>query len=500
LAAMDPTDSGPLRLYGRTLAERYALLDEVASGGMGAVWRARDEVLGRSVAVKILHERLAREPDVLERFRLEAVAAARLSHPNVVRVFDTGVDDGLCFIVMELFSGETLEDRIRSGPLPPGEAAAVLRGVLQGLAHAHRQGVIHRDVKPANVLIDRSGLVKVTDFGIAKAAFATSDLTTTGDLLGTARYLAPEQVAGGTVDHRADLYAAGVVLYEALTGRPPFDGDTHIAVATQRLTTDPRPPGALRPGIPRALEAATMRALARDPEDRFQTAEEMNAALDRASPGPGTTRRAPRAEEPRPVRTSAFRSWMAVPLLLIALAALAVLGFTLAAPLFEGGPGGGSGTVEGASLERLDIQAAHDYDPHGDGEEYPEDVQAAFDGSSSTSWTTEGYEQIDLAGKDGVGLAFDLGSTEAIAAIRVETDIEGWEFEVHAGDQIEGLDETEALSSDGETTFTARGTQRIDLDEPVEARYVLVWITEAAPSEDRFRASVTEARVFAPGG
>jgi hypothetical protein len=497
---MEPTDSGPLRLNGRALAERYALLEEVASGGMGTVWRARDEVLGRSVAVKILHERLALDPDVLERFRLEAVAAARLSHPNVVRVFDTGVDDGLCFIVMELFSGETLEDRIGSGRLPPGEAAAVLRGVLQGLAHAHRQGVIHRDVKPANVLLDRSGLVKVTDFGIAKAAFATSDLTTTGDLLGTARYLAPEQVAGGTVDHRADLYAAGVVLYEALTGRPPFDGDSHIAVATQRLTTDPRPPGALRPGIPRALEAATMRALARDPEERFQTAEEMNAALDRASPRPGSSRSAPRAEEPRPPRTSAFRSWMAVPLLLVALAALAVVGFTLATPLFDGGPGGGSETAEGASLERLDIQAAQDYDPYGGDGENSDAVGAAFDGSAETAWTTEGYAQSDLFDKPGVGLAFDLGSTEPIAAIRLQTEIPGWRFELHAGDELEGLDETDALSSDGNTTFSARSTQRLDLDEPVEARYILVWITEGALADDAFRGSITEARVFAPGG
>jgi hypothetical protein len=495
---MEPTDS--VRLHGRTLADRYALLEEVASGGLGAVWRARDEVLGRSVAVKILHDRLAHDPDVLERFRLEAVAAARLSHPNVVRVFDTGVDDGVCFIVMELFSGETLDDRIASGPLPPAEAAAVLRGVLQGLAHAHRQGIIHRDVKPANVLIDRSGLVKVTDFGIAKAAFATSDLTTTGDLLGTARYLAPEQVAGGTIDHRADLYAAGVVLYEALTGRPPFDGDTHIAVATQRLTTDPPPPGALRPGIPRALEAATMRALARDPEERFQTAEEMNAALDRASPRPGTGRSAPRAEEPRTARTSAFRSWMAVPLLLIALAALAVLGFTLAAPLFEGGPGGASETAEGASLQRLDIQAAQDHDPHGDNfSENPDDVGAAFDGSEATSWTTEGYEQIDLGGKPGVGLALDLGNAQEVAAVAVDTDISGWRFELHAGDQVEGLDESDPLPADGRTTFSAGNRRRIVLDEPVEARYVLIWITQLGEA-DAFRASVTEARVFGPGG
>jgi eukaryotic-like serine/threonine-protein kinase len=496
---MEPTDSGPLRLQGHTLAERYALLEEVASGGMGTVWRARDEVLGRSVAVKVLHHRLAREPNVLERFRLEAVAAARLSHPNVVRVFDTGVDDGVAFIVMELFEGQTLEDRIEAGPLEPREATTLLRGVLQGLAHAHREGVIHRDVKPANVLIDRSGLVKVTDFGIAKAAFATSDLTTTGDLLGTARYLAPEQVAGASVDHRADLYAAGIVLYEALTGRPPFDGETHIAVATKRLTTDPPPPGALRPGIPRPLEAATMRALARDPDERFQTAEEMNAALDRAAPRPRPGRAAPRAEDRRPAQASVFRSWMAVPLALVALAALAVVGFTLAAPLFEEG-GGEPGASQDASRAAIDIRAAQDYDPYGGDGENPDAVDDAFDGSADTAWTTEGYEQSDLFGKPGVGLAFDLGSAQEVAAVALETNIPGWRFEVHAGDQLEGLDQTEALASDGDTTFTARDSQRIVLDEPVDARYVLVWVTQAAAEADAYRASITEARVFGPGG
>jgi eukaryotic-like serine/threonine-protein kinase len=194
---MEPMDAGELGLQGRTLAGRYLLETEVAAGGMGTVWRARDEVLGRPVAVKVLHDRLARDPDVLERFRLEAVAAARLSHPNVVRVFDTGIDDAVCFIVMELFEGTTLEDLLRDeAPLAGAEASRLMGAVLQGLAHAHREGVIHRDVKPANVLIDRSGLVKVTDFGIAKAAFAASDLTATGDLLGTVRYLAPELVAG----------------------------------------------------------------------------------------------------------------------------------------------------------------------------------------------------------------------------------------------------------------------------------------------------------------
>ncbi|MGH2655033.1 MAG: protein kinase domain-containing protein, partial [Actinomycetota bacterium] len=201
-------DAEEIRLVGRRLEGRYELEDEIASGGMGTVWRARDKVLGRAVAVKVLHDHLARDPDLFDRFRLEAVAAARLTHPAVVKVFDTGIDGGVSFIVMELFEGRTLESLLAErGTLDPEEAARMVRSTLQGLGHAHRHGVVHRDVKPGNILIDRDGYVKVTDFGIAKAAFAGDDLTTTGNLLGTSRYLAPEQVTGGPVDARADLYS-----------------------------------------------------------------------------------------------------------------------------------------------------------------------------------------------------------------------------------------------------------------------------------------------------
>ena len=495
---MDSMDTGR-DTGGRMLAGRYLLEEEVASGGMGTVWRARDQVLNREVAVKVLHERLAREPDLLERFRLEAVAAARLSHPNVVRVFDTGIDDGVCYIVMELFHGTTLESRLADGPLPPAEAASIARGMLHGLAHAHREGIVHRDVKPGNVLIDRSGLVKVTDFGIAKAAFATSDLTTTGDLLGTARYLAPEQVNGGSVDHRADLYSSGIVLYEALTGRPPFEGRTHMATATMRLSTDPPPPGALRPGIPRGLEGATMRALARDPNGRFQTAEEMSAALDRASPAPPARGAVLSPNEPRPTQTSAFRSWMAIPLILIILAALAVVGFTLVPPLFEDA-GEGPGPSE-AELQRLGLAAPLSFDPPpGDGSEHDGDLPLVVDGDRSTFWTTDSYNSPDLGGiKDGVGLVLSLRREQEVAGVRFEAPVTGWRFRVYASDEADAFDLGDPIrSTDAEDTFRAEEENEV-VFEPVRARYVMLWIIDLAQSDGGYRAQVSEAELFGTG-
>jgi len=489
-------------LRGRKLAGRYELEEEVASGGMGALWRARDEVLGRIVAVKVLHDHLARNPGILDRFRLEAVAAARLSHPNVVRVFDTGVDDGVCFIVMELVDGRTLADLLADrGPLPPPEAAAVMRAVVLGLAHAHREGVVHRDIKPANVLIDRSGLVKVTDFGIAKAAFAGDDLTTTGSLLGTARYLAPEQVTGAPVDGRTDVYAAGIVLYEVLTGRTPFEGETHVATATMRLTKDPVPPSALRHGIPRALDAVAMRALARDAEDRFHSAEEMASALDRSGPAttdlsPPAPRSAPSAPPAR--RSGTFRSWMAVPVVLLILAALAVGAYLF----LEGLPGGGNGgpdVGDAGETGRLRIVGATSYDPLGDGSEHEDTARDAVDGDEATAWTTEGYTTADLGGaKEAVGLVVELRDEAAIGAIRIGTELPGWRFELYAGDSPEGLESGDPLVAGGETSFRADDETALEI-EPADGRYLLIWITELV-SADGYRALVNEVEIHGPDG
>ncbi|MGH2723569.1 MAG: protein kinase domain-containing protein [Actinomycetota bacterium] len=486
----DPPELGGLRLGGR-----YELQELIAAGGMADVWRGRDLVLDRPIAVKILRDELARDEEVLERFRLEAVAAARLSHPAVVRVFDTGVDGGQAYIVMELSDGPTLSRVLEeTGPLPPDEAARIVAGALRGLAHAHGSGVVHRDVKPSNILVGDGRFVKVTDFGIAKAAFAGGDLTTTGSLLGTARYLAPEQVAGGDVDARADLYAAGVVLYELLTGRAPFEGETHLATATMRLTRDPVPPGALRSGIPRDLEQVVLRALARDPDRRYQSAEEMHAALERTAPV-ATPHRRPvpgrpsRREGPPPV----FRSWLLVPIALAIVAAVVVGGFAIFDEFRAGPPEAG----EQDGLRPAAIEGAFDHDPEGDGSESSTSVGLAIDGDQSTGWQTEGYNQPDLGGlKSGVGIAFDLGERRTISQIRLTTDLAGWQF------QIRGSDDEEAFSgpipsTGGVTTFRATPRTTVTI-EPTERRFFLIWITLLTESPDRFRAQVTGVELLGP--
>jgi serine/threonine-protein kinase len=266
------------------LGGRYRLIEQLASGGMGTVWAAEDETLGRRVAVKVLNEGLADDPRFIERFRREARAAAGLSHPNLAGVFDYGDDGSRPYIVMELVVGETLAERIeRSGPLPPAEAAAIAAHVADALAEAHAAGVVHRDVKPANVMLPSRGQVKVMDFGIASSSM-TTNLTATGIVVGTARYLSPEQARGERATPASDLYAIGILLYEMLTGAPPFDHETPVATAMAHVNEDPRPVAEARPGVPAALAALVDRCLQKDPAARPPTAEALAAEL-RAAPG-----------------------------------------------------------------------------------------------------------------------------------------------------------------------------------------------------------------------
>ena len=271
---------------GSMLGDRYRLEERVATGGMGEVWRATDTLLERSVAVKLLRESLAEDRVVAERFRREALMAAQISHPNMAGVYDyVQTKHHRPGIVMEFVNGETLADRLaRTGPLPVGEAVRIGSGLLAALQSAHDTGIVHRDVKPGNVMLTASGDVKVTDFGIARA---TSDhtLTETGTVIGTAHYLAPEQVSGQQATPGSDLYSAGAVLYESLSGRKPFEAETQIAVAMKRLTEDPSPLSALRKDIPQPVANVIERALSRDPAERFASAAEMRLALEGALAG-----------------------------------------------------------------------------------------------------------------------------------------------------------------------------------------------------------------------
>lgn len=272
---MLPTENKP---YGG----RYELIQKIARGGMAEVYMAKDQLLDRPVALKVLFPELSVNVSFVERFRREAQAAANLSHPNIVSVFDWGEADNTYFIVMELVDGVTLSSLIKdSGHLQPDRAAHIAAEVAASLSFAHRHGVIHRDVKPSNVLITEDGQVKVTDFGIARAATADGDLTQTGAVMGTATYIPPEQAQGLVVDGRSDVYSLGVVLYEMLTGKVPFSGDSPLSIAYKHVREEPVHPRELIPEIPAALEAIVLKAMAKDPGARYQSAIEMREDLNR---------------------------------------------------------------------------------------------------------------------------------------------------------------------------------------------------------------------------
>jgi serine/threonine-protein kinase len=270
----------------RTYMGRYELTHLVARGGMAQVYRAVDLQLDRPVALKVLFPELSVDKTFVERFRREAQAAANLSHPNIVPVFDWGEDDGVYFIVMEYVDGRSLSAVLRDPQkLPPNQIAQIGAGVAAALAFAHRHGVVHRDVKPGNILITPDGEVKVTDFGIARAMNTEESLTQTGAVMGTAAYFSPEQAEGKTVDARSDIYSLGVVLYEMAVGRPPFTGDSPVAVASKHVRDQPVLPRVANPACPAALEAVIMKAMAKDPAGRYGSAEEMRADLLRFADG-----------------------------------------------------------------------------------------------------------------------------------------------------------------------------------------------------------------------
>ncbi|WP_225860454.1 protein kinase domain-containing protein [Streptomyces triticiradicis] len=271
----------------RVLSDRYELHELLGRGGMGVVHRAVDRELGRTVVVKLLPAELLRQPGFRSRFRREARAAAGLSHPAIAVVHDMGEDargeEPVLYMVMELVSGRTLAETIADGPLAPDHAAAVIGEVLDALDHSHSRGVVHRDIKPSNIITQRTAsrtTAKVMDFGIARLlSESATRLTATGVLIGTPSYLSPEQAEGKEADERSDIYSAGCVLYELLTGRPPFRGDSATAVLLQHLQRTPEPPSSVRPGIPAAWDALVLRAMAKRPQDRYAGAADMRAAL-----------------------------------------------------------------------------------------------------------------------------------------------------------------------------------------------------------------------------
>jgi beta-lactam-binding protein with PASTA domain/tRNA A-37 threonylcarbamoyl transferase component Bud32 len=324
---------------------RYEILERVGTGGMAEVYRARDDLLGREVAVKVLSERFARDSSFVERFRREARSAANLNHPNIVSLYDYGSDNGTYFIVMEYIDGRPLDDIVhRDGALLPERAAEIASDVALALSRAHTGGLVHRDVKPSNIMITANGQTKVTDFGIARAVTGNGDqtVTQTGMVIGTAAYLSPEQAQGRPVDARSDVYALGCVLYEMLAGRPPFTGESPLSIAYKHVREDAVPPSRVNSDVPDALDAVVMKAMAKNPDNRYPSAAEMKQDLDRFLGGqrveatpvmaddtmvtstPGDTRvlREP-AYEPAPRRRRALPWILGALLLLVLLGGLA---------------------------------------------------------------------------------------------------------------------------------------------------------------------------------
>jgi eukaryotic-like serine/threonine-protein kinase len=482
----------------RLLAERYELSEQVASGGMTSVWRGHDRVLGRDVVVKVLHPELAADPSFRTRFHEEAVNAARLTHPNIVALYDTGEQGTVAYIVMELVNGPTLREAIgRHGPLPPSRAARLSLEVAAALDYAHQAGVCHGSLKPGNILLADDGTVKVADFSIARAA-TEDDPGRTGEVLGVDGYLAPEVVRGDDADGRADVYGLGACLYEMLTARAPgVDPSSTI------------PPRALRAGVPRDLDTIVRQAMATDPDDRFQTVQAMAAALSRSATGADSTPPddlyhvppAPTGPEVTPSRgflrhEGRLLGWV---LALVAVAAVLVaVGLTLAKDdlgnLFGEDSPTGTSRSPGASTPatRVEVTRASSFDPGGDQRENEGLAKRAIDTDKNSRWQTEGYNQnLGPTGiKQGVGLVLDLGRPREVGKMALTLAPTG-------GSQVTiyGANDPAPTALDGWTALTgepATVTASKSFSLEGSHRYLMIWFS-SLPLDDtgRYRGGVT---------
>jgi len=486
---------------GDLIADRYELEELVGTGGMSSVFRARDRQLERRIAIKILYEHYADDPEYLERFRREARAVAKLSHPNIVTVIDRGDDDGRQYIVFEHVDGENLKELVvRSGRLPVRQALELALAVADGLSFAHEHGLVHRDVKPQNVLLSSEGEVKVTDFGIARSLHVDHGVTQTGTVLGTGEYLAPEQASGKPVSPATDVYSLGVVLWELLAGDVPFTGENFVAVALHHVNDPPPHLRERRPDVSPRLDAAVDRALAKDPARRFHSmaafAKELRACLAEAEGGMpppppeddlARTLITTPMPAPAPVPRRDRRSQRRRSPLLYVLLAVVVGGAAFAGVLLLGGGSSHSGGGPGGSSSgsAVPLRGLAGYDPQGDGVEHNETAELATDGSTATSWTTETYSNQDFGGlKDGVGLVLDAGSSVKLAHVTVTTPTPGFTAEIQVGNSPTGGFAVDSSSQtvSGTTTFTLDGKS---------GQYYVVWITQLPPGNRTQISEVT---------
>jgi serine/threonine protein kinase len=478
---------------GDVIAGRYELIELIGRGGMSSVWRSHDRLLDRTVAIKVLHEQYTTDEEYVERFRREARSVAQLSHPNIVTVIDRGEEDGRQYIVFEYVEGENLKQVIeRSGPLPVRDALLLALQMARALGFAHDRGLIHRDVKPQNVLLNEDGQAKMTDFGIARSV-DVDGVTITGTVLGTSEYIAPEQARGQRVDALTDVYSLGVVLYELLTGGVPFQGENFVTIALRHVNEPPPSVLDRRPDVPPRLAMAIERAMAKRPEDRFASMDELVAelevCLDDLDPAseeatmisrrPVTDTRRPRRERPSRRRRGAILWPIAALAAILAVAALAALG-AIALRDNDGGPAA-------ATNQPIKLTGIGAYDPPpGDGAEHDDEAPDATDGNPSTAWRSEEYRSDLSQLKEGVGLVLEAPRTVEPKSVTVSTNTPGIEAEIEAGDSEGGpfrsVSESKTLAA--KTTFELDGAS---------ARYFVVWITQI-PADTRAEISEVTAR------
>ncbi len=526
------------------LGGRYLLTAKISHGSLADFWRCEDEVLGRPVAAKMLRPHLATDPTIKRLFRREAVAAARLTHSNIVSVFDTGEHDGAPFIVMEYLGGGSLRDRLASGPLAPETVAQIGADICAALAHAHKMGIVHGDIRPENVLFSEAGHLKVSDFAIAKAAKVNPRLTDPEGTHTSHTYAAPELASGAEPDARSDLFSLGVILYECLVGMTPAVAARAAAPPAEGERARTPSPKDLRPEIPEDLDLAIIGTLQKNPSARFQSARALertlrplaprapaaSAATTAASDPPTPTATAPRGKAARrsesgrdtsrskpmpapvahqhpaprpqapeelnsPARRSSGDSflrtegrWLLPTIILIAAAAALVF----AIPSLRTGIGNVVAPLQPDQQPRpLQVTRAQAYDPPpGDGQETNQRLPQAVDGDAATSWATSSYSRANLGGlKEGVGIFIDLGSARELSGLKVTSVAGGWQGSVRVSDDGRRWSEPgTAETASADHTFEVSGSHR----------YWMIWITNLVKtpgegnSENPFAVAIRE--------
>jgi eukaryotic-like serine/threonine-protein kinase len=489
------------------LSGRYRLESKLGSGGMSTVYLALDEVLDRPVAIKLLHREISEEADQLERFRREARAAARLSHPNLVGVIDAGEDDGRPYIVFEYIEGRTLKRRIQEeGPLPVDEAVAYAIEIGRGLTAAHARKLVHRDVKPQNVLIDPDGRAKVTDFGIARS-LESKGLTATGRVLGTTDYVSPEQAMGEDVDERSDVYSLGVVLYEMLTGDVPFRAETQVGVAMKHVNQPMPDVQAKRPEVSAAVASVVDRATTKDPRDRYTTVAQMVRDLEQtleveAARRGGTSGEATSVLDSVPSSRRRLGPRRRISGLGLAMGIVGVALIVAAVILWgndiDVGGGGGGSSEGGLTQVRLSSDAASEFDPEADGRETGTENLAIDSNPTGTAWATEHYDTQDFGGlKDGVGLAIDAGTSVPAKTIVIRSPTSGWDASIYEADGSP----PDSLSGWGQpvgNVSNGGGNETVHLPGRA-AQSFLIWITKPPEAEDdpgRYQMEISDIRLM----